>query len=141
MMQQDFSKKIAIVVNKSLENWQVLNTVAHVSAYLGNKMKDQFDTGDYFETKEGKRHPRNSQFPIIVLSAKNSQLKNLITEVRNSGLLFIGFIKEMIETTNDEEIVKILSKKQDSEIAYLGIGILGNNDQIRELTKKFSLWK
>lgn len=110
-MEQDFSKKIAIVVDKNLESWQVLNCVAHISAYLGNKMEDKFDTGDFFETKDGKSHPRNSQFPIIVLSGTFGQLTNLIGDVRDSGMLYIGFIKEMIETTNDEEIVKSLTKK------------------------------
>lgn len=140
-MKQDFSKRIAIVVNKKLENWQVLNTVAHISAYLGNKMQDKFDTGDYFETRDNKLHPRNSQFPIIVLSAEAGQLRQLISSIRDSGLLFIGFIKEMIETTDDEEIIKILGKKMDSEIEYLGIGIFGENEPVKELTKKFNLWK
>lgn len=140
-MKQDFNKRIAIIVNRNLESWQVLNTVAHIAAYLGNKMQDKFDTGDFFETKDGAKHPRNSQFPIIVLSAEASDLGKLISDIRASGLLYIGFIKEMIETTNDEEIVKILSKKMDSEIKYLGIGIFGDNEKVRELTKKFSLWK
>ena len=140
-MKQNFSKKIAIVVNKQLESWQVLNTVAHISAYIGNKMQDQFDTGEYFETEDGQKHPRNSQFPIIVLSATTEQLTNFIKEVRSSDLLYIGFIREMIETTNDEEIVKILSNKQDGEIEYLGIGVFGSNEQVKELTRKFSLWK
>ena len=140
-MKQDFSKRITIVANRRLESWQVLNTVAHISAFIGNQMKDKFDTGDHFETKDGLIHPRNSQFPIIVLSAEFKQLNRLITDVRNSNLLYIGFIREMIEVTNDEEISKILSNKQDSEIEYLGIGIFGNNEEIIKLTKKFSLWK
>ena len=53
-MTQDFSKRIAIVVDKNLPSWQVLNTVAHISAYLGDKMKDKFDTGEYFKTKDNK---------------------------------------------------------------------------------------
>lgn len=73
-MKQDFSKKIVIVVNKNLESWQVLNAVAHISAFIGNKMKDRFDTGEYFETKDGQYHPRNSQFPIIILSTDAKQL-------------------------------------------------------------------
>lgn len=90
-MKQDFSKKIAIIVDKNLEGWQVLNTVAHSAAYIGNKMKDKFDTGDYFETKDGINLPRNSQFPIIILSAESKDLSKLITSIRNSGLLFHWF--------------------------------------------------
>ncbi len=140
-MKQDFNKKIAIVVDKNIDNWQVLNAVAHASAYIGNKLSDNFITGDYFETKDHVKHPRNSQFPIIVLSAKSGQLKKLVNEIRNSGLLYLGFIKDMIETNDDEEIVEALSKKLDSEIEYLGIGFFGDKEQVNRLTKKFSLWK
>lgn len=45
-MKQDFSKKIAIIVDRKLESWQVFNTIAHIAAYIGNKMEDKFDTGD-----------------------------------------------------------------------------------------------
>lgn len=33
---QDFSKKVIIVVRKDLEGWQIANTIAHISAYLGS---------------------------------------------------------------------------------------------------------
>ncbi len=61
-MLQDFTKRFAIVLNKDLPSWQVLNTVAHISAYLGNKIEIQspFDTGKYFITQDQKQHPRNS---------------------------------------------------------------------------------
>ncbi len=140
-MKQDFSKKIVIVVNRNLENWQVLNAVAHTSAYLGNKLGNNFLTAEYFETKDGKRHPRNSQFPIIVLSAKPGQLSPLMEEIRKAGLLYLGFIRDMIENNDDEEIVRIISEKLDSGIEYLGIGIFGDKEQLNYLTKKFSLWK
>lgn len=138
---QDFTRKMVIVVNRELPSWQVLNTVAHISAYLGNKMETSFDTGTAFMTKDGKEHPRNSQYPIIVLSAKPGQMVNLMTKVRNSGLLYLGFIREMIETTDDNEIVQALSLKSDAQIEYLGIGIFGGNEKVDAITKNYSLWK
>src|SRR3989344_5950924 len=124
-MKQDFDNKIAIVVNKELEQWQVLNTVAHISAYLGHKLEDKFDTGDFFVTKDKINHPRNTQSAIIVLRAKPGQLPNLMAKVRDSGMLYHGFIREMIDTTDDDEITKILASKTDSEAEYLGIGVFG----------------
>lgn len=97
-MQQDFSRKISIVVDKSLPTWQVLNTVAHISAYFGNKMYQPFDTGNYFITKDKINLPRNTQYPIIVLSANSGeQLKNLAAKVReDDSIQSMFFIKEMI---------------------------------------------
>src|ERR1700743_3312101 len=107
-IQQDFSKKIVIVIDKTLEQWQVLNTVAHISAYIGHKLDQEFGTGNYCETQDNAKHPRNSQYPIILLRAKPTQLPNLMAKVRESGLLYHGFITEMIETTDDSEIVNTL---------------------------------
>jgi hypothetical protein len=141
MKKQDFSQKLVIIADKNLEGWQVLNTVAHVSAYIGHKLGDGLLTDDNFVTKEGKNHPRNSQFAIITLKAKPSQLVNLMEQVRASGLLYHGFIREMIETTDDKQIEKILSMKTDQEVEYLGIGIFGSKDKVDALTKKFQVWR
>jgi hypothetical protein len=141
MNRQDFSKKIVIVIDKTLEQWQVLNVVAHISAYIGHKLGDNFGTGDFFETKDALKHPRNSQYPIILLRAKPAQLPNLMAKVRDSGLLYHGFIKEMIETSDDKEIVDTLSNKDDAEIEYLGIGIFGEIDKVNVLTKNYQTWR
>jgi hypothetical protein len=140
-IKQDFSKKVVIVVNKELENWQVLNTVAHISAYIGNKLGGSFSTGDDFITKDDKKHPRNSQYAIIVLRAKPLQLPNFMAKVRDSGLLYHGFIKEMIETTDDEEIIQTLEQKPDSEVEYLGVGVFGPKEEVDALTKNYQLWR
>ena len=140
-MSQDFSKRISIVVNKELASWQFSNTVAHIAAFLGNKMTDSFDTGKYFKSKDGILYPRNSQYPIITFSASEGELKNLSEKVRVSGLLYLAYVREMIDFTDDAELELALEKKSNSEIELLGIGIFGDNQVLKELTKKFSLWK
>jgi elongation factor P--beta-lysine ligase len=138
---QDFDNRIAIVINKDLENWQIANAISHISAYLGHKLDEKFGTGENFVTKDGKNHPRNSQYAIVILAANPGQMANFMQKVRESGLLYHGFIKEMIETTNDNEITEILAEKSDAEIEYLGVGIFGDNETLRKLTNKFSLYK
>jgi hypothetical protein len=138
---QDFTKRMGIVVREDLPGWQVTNTVAHIAAYLGNKMKEPFDTGESFFTEDGVAHPRNTQYPIIVFRAAEKDLPALMQEVRSSGLSYLGFIREMIETTDDSEIEKILGNKKDEAVEYLGIGLFGPDDILKAITKKFSLWK
>jgi hypothetical protein len=140
-MKQDFSKKIVVVVNKELEQWQVLNTVSHISAYIGHALENNFGTGELFVTKDDKNHPRNSQYPIIILRVKPLQLPNLMIKVRESGLLYHGFIREMIETTDDEQIANMLKVKDDAEIEYLGVGIFGNKEDVDSLTKNYQVWR
>lgn len=141
MNTQDFSKKIVIVVNKELEQWQVLNTVAHISAYIGHQLGGDFGTAEFFVTKDDKKHPRNSQYPIIILRAKPLQLPNLMTKVRQSGLVYQGFIKEMIDTTDDEEIASIVKNKDDSAVEYFGIGVFGPKQSVDSLTKNYQVWR
>lgn len=124
-----------------MESWQAMNALSHIAAYLGNKMEGSFGTGDFFETEDGARYPRNSQFPIIVLQGKPEDMPDLLKSARESGLRHLAFIREMIETNDDEEIVGILKHKKDADVECLGIGIFGNNEEVKALTKRFSLWK
>lgn len=141
MKVQDFSKKFVIVVNRELPSWQILNTVTHIAAYLGNKMQDRFDTGEHFVTKDGQKLPRNSQYPIIILSAKPALLPGLVEKVRTTNLLHLGFYREMIETNDDSELETLTKSKDHSTLEYLGVGVFGEKEIIDTLTKKFSLWR
>ena len=138
---QDFSKKMVVVVDRELEEWQVLNTVGHISAYLGNKMNERFDTGAHFTTQDEVKLPRNSQYPIIVLRAKAGQLAGLLQKVRDAALPHIGFTRDMIETTDDADLADRTKVQKSDEITYLGVGLFGENDAVDALTKRFSLWK
>ncbi len=118
-----------------------MNAVAHIAGYLSNKMGVTFATGESFDTNDGVSHPRNSQYPMIVLKGVSADMSAFAEAVRASDLPHLGFIREMIETTDDAEIVAMLAKKSESDIEYLGIGVFGPHDTVKALTKQFSLWK
>lgn len=129
-----------IVVREDLPSWQVMNTVAHVSGYLGNKI-GTFLSDEHFVTQDGLNHPRNSQYAIIILKNSEKGLRRFMQKVRSSGLLYHGFIREMIETTDDTEIQHIVGSKRDDQLEYLGIGLFGPIEQVNTLTQGMSLWK
>lgn len=137
---QDFGQKFVIVIDASLPNWQIMNTSGHIAAFLGNKMPANFDTGKYFTTKDGTFLPRNTQYPIITLAASAGQLIKLMQQVRKTQLLHIGYVPEMLETTDDQKLALAISRKTDAEINYAGIGIFGPKDQVDLLIKSFPLW-
>ena len=141
MKEQDFSRKMVVVVRKDLEPWQVLNTVAHASAYLGNKLKGDFDTGEFFVSKDNKNHLRNSQYAIIILAAEKGDLYPLIEQARARNLLHINFLRDMIDLTEDAELEKVIAEQNDAELDYLGVGMFGEKEVLKELTGKFKLWK
>lgn len=139
-MSQDFSKRISIVINKELPAWQALNTVAHISAYFGNKLGTSFDTGEYFVTKDGINIPRNTQYPIIAFAATEAEIYSFASKARQTDVQSMFFIKEMIETSNDDEISKLVSKEKEESLTYLGAGIFGENSLVKSLTNGFKLW-
>ena len=140
--QQDFSKRIVAVVNKALEPWQVANTVGHMSAYQGHQMaKGEFDSGQFFMTKDGVPLPRNSQYPILIKRADHKELHKLYKKAKEAHIRVHVFIREMIETSNDQEIVEALQNKSLDEVEIYGVALFGDNDAVNALTKHFQLWK
>ncbi len=140
-MTQDFSRRLAIVVRRDIESWQTTNTIAHIAGRLGHDIK-QYVTGETFTTKDGVLIPRNSQYPIIVFQAEGfEKLRSFLAEVRAANLSHLAYVREMIDFTDDNELQAALLQKNDAEIEYLGVGVFGDNDALKKLTKKFSLWK
>ncbi len=140
MQKQDFSKRIVILVNRELPSWKVLNTVGHISAHFGYHLEEKFRTQPYFKTLDGSEIPRNSQYPIIILTATPDALESFSKEIESEDLEKMFFIPEMIETTDDENIEALLSLKTKAELEYLGIGIFGENEKIKKLTQGFKLY-
>jgi len=140
-MLQDFNHRISIVINRELPSWQILNTVAHISAYFGHKLDSRFGTGEYLESKDGVHLPRNSQFPFIALSASLNELFAFAKKVRGeTDIQSMFFTREMIETTNDHDLANAISQKNVDEIELCGVGIFGENKRVKALTRDFKLW-
>ncbi len=138
---QDLSKKIVIIVNNELENWKVLNSIGHVSAYLGHKIDENFFSGPEFETEDGESFDRSCQYPVVVLSAKPGQFAHLREQLKESDLMFYEFLKEHLEVQKDEDIAEVLADKDVDDLQHYAIGMFGDKEKIDSLTKKFSLWK
>lgn len=140
-MTQDFSRKMVIVLRDDLASWQLANTIGHIAAYLGNKMSEPFDTGNYFVSRDNLNYPRNSQFPIITLKTSQDDLLNLVEKLHQSGLLWIGYVQEMIDMIDDEELARSLSNKTSQEMDMLGVGIFGSKEELKQFTDGLKLWK
>lgn len=138
---QDFTRKIAIAVRKNLPSWQAFNTVGHIAAYLGNKMPEAFDTGECFTTSDGISYPRNSQYPIIILSADHDELRALLRSAQEAQLLCHAFIREMIEFGDDSALEAALRQKMHDALEYLGVGCFGEKRAVDQCTKQLRLWK
>ncbi len=138
---QDFNKKITIVTREDVASWQLTNTIGHIAAYLGNKMPEKFDTGEFFATKYGVNLPRNSQYPVVVLRASASDLGDLASKMRATNLTWIVYVQEMIDMIDDEELARALINTASEKLDILGIGMFGHKDELKSLTGHIKLWK
>ncbi len=140
-LQQDKTKKMAIILDKDLSGWKMTNTIGHLSAYLGNKIpKNSFHSTDAFPTIDGTIHS-NSQYPIVTLQAKQVQLHTLLTELEGSEFEFLTYVEEMVDFHDDKELSEALSKKNKEDLKIFGIGIFGDKEKLEKITKKYSLFK
>ncbi|HEY1041776.1 MAG TPA: DUF2000 family protein [Candidatus Paceibacterota bacterium] len=140
-MEQDFSRKMSIAVREDMVSWQLTNTIGHIAAVLGNKLKDNFDTGEYFSSKEGIQLRRNSQYAIVALKASSSELKNLIQKLQEGNFLWVAYTQDMMDLIDDSELVGVIGDKTLDELDILGVGIFASKDDLKTLTGKLSLWK
>jgi len=140
-IKKDFSKKIALVLNKDLLGWQLNNTISQLSMCIGNKLSIKADDLEKFETSDSKELPPILNFPVVSLSAKPSQFHDLIAALNDEKLVFSVYIEDMIKFSDDEELKKIIKTKEFLNLKIFGVGIFGDNDKVNRLTKKFSLWK
>lgn len=130
------------MVRKDLEPWRVANAVAHMEAIIGNKIPHkELTSGDYFVGADGVALPRNSQYPIIIMKGDEKSLHRLQKRVQEKGLIYHTFIKEMQDTTNDQEIVDTLKQQPIAETEFYGVSFLADNELAKELTKDFQLWQ
>jgi lysyl-tRNA synthetase class 2 len=139
---QDFSKRIVTVLNKDLEAWQAANAVAHMNAIIGNEIpKNQLVSGDYFVGSDEVAIPRNSQYPIIIMRADEKTLHKLHDRIMDKNLIHHIFIKEMQQTSNDQEITDALQSQPIADTIFYGLTFFAPNELADELTKNLQLWK
>lgn len=138
---QDFTRKFVMLLNSELSGWKLTNTVGHITAYLGNRVGDMLLSRPNFVTVDEVILPANSQYPVISMSATNTQLINMYQKIKDAGLDFIFYIDEMTITSNDDQLEQMIAVKKLDEFTILGVGVFGKNEQIDAITKKFSLWK
>jgi lysyl-tRNA synthetase, class II len=130
-------KEVAVVVvdrTKLTEAWQVLNTVAHVSASFAARTGKKLFFEDVATTKDGARIPLNIQHAIMI--KEGTDLGSIADELPE-GCSVYPFTREMLETTNDKKVLKETKEKSRSEIEYLGVLIFGPRSVVEEFTQDY----
>jgi hypothetical protein len=134
------SKKFIAVLNKKIEVGRVMNALAHACIGLSSLIEgDQLGVVDY-KDKDGGPHVA-SKFPFIILRADNSnKIRTLRNDCISKDIKFASFTDAMT-VGGWEEQIKRSSDTPEEDLEYYAICLYGEEADLQDLTKKFSLWK
>lgn len=131
--------KINIVVDKTLNPGQKANISAIIMGQLGRDVPTI-----YFDTivdASGAKHVGIS-VNVVILDGGKSQLLTLIENARKSDVICMAFsaVGQSLSNSYPEYYQKI-SITNTEHTKIVGVGICGDDDIVKLLTKKFSLTK
>lgn len=136
------SRRFVAVLNKKVEPGRLMNALGHMTAGLAGGHAGQIDFCLLqYQDKDGGTHPNISHFPFIVLRADNSnQLRTLRNECISRHIPFTDFTTTMTVGTSQEQLDATLAAAE-AELEYFGVVMFGATDELREITKRFSLFQ
>lgn len=134
--------RFVAILNRKIETGKLLNALGHMTAGLaGGAARDldlhllQYVDGD------GGTHPYISHFPFIVLQADNgNQIRTVRGEAIMQGIPCTDFVSSMTVGTSAEQLERTKATPE-ADLEYFGICLFGETEALRQLTKKFSLFR
>ena len=124
-----------------MEQWQVLNTVAHLSSAFGARSEKNLFKFDTIKTGDNKNIKLNIQHAIMIKKAKSSnQIREISKQAEKEEMEVAHFTKEMIETTNDNKVAEWTKGKNYKDIDFFGLLIFGPKSKVEDLTSDLKLY-
>lgn len=130
------------VLNKKIKVGRLMNALGHMTAGLaGGYGKSSEMWFLEYKDKSNEIHPHISHFPFIVLAADNSnQIRTVRNEAISRGINFTDFTNTMTVGSSQEQL-DATRKTDELFLEYYGICMFGQTDILKEITKKFSLFR
>lgn len=138
-MYTDNTKKLAVVLNRRHPTGLLLNAHGHLvlglAADLGAAKTDLLD----YVNEEASLSARISRFPVIVLAAKNSnQIRSTYAEAVGRDIAVNVFVTAMLAESATAQLART-AETSPEDLDYVGLAMFGDDEELRPLTKRFSL--
>ncbi|MFT7433238.1 MAG: lysyl-tRNA synthetase class 2 [Alphaproteobacteria bacterium] len=132
--------KFVCVVNKKAETADVINAAVKMAAGLGASFGANLKTNTFKDASDGE-HGNVPNVPVVVLRADNAnQIRKVRAGAVEANIAFSDFNSAMA-TGSASEQRKALQIAQDDDLEYQGICLFAAEDDIKPLTKKFSMFR
>jgi hypothetical protein len=130
--------KIAIVLNDELGKGYLANAAACIASGLFNKEEDILGPkidGDGFT------YIPITKIPILIVRKANKTWKELLDRAKKNNLKYMVFTKEGQSTTSYDSYMERVSGKPIDAVEVLGIGVLGDEQQVTKFSGDLGLLK
>jgi Protein of unknown function (DUF2000) len=117
------------------------NAFGHTALGLAHLLPAEHQEIRHFVDKEGRFVAAMTDHPLIALAAKNSG--HLVAGHRaalEAGLTCNSFVIDMKDNTPEFQEAAIAGQDYDS-LEFVALGLCGDSDQLRSITKRFSLYR
>jgi lysyl-tRNA synthetase, class II len=132
------------IINKWiwLEPWQEMNTIAHLNAAFWAREGRSLFTQNTVATKDNTEINLNIQHAIMIKESPNSaKIITLIKKAQAEWLQIAEFTREMLNTTDDKNVVEWTKQKDFQEVEYLWVEIFWPKKIVEALTNEFPLYQ
>lgn len=138
-MYSDNEKKFYIILNRNHEPATLFNASCHLTAGITDLI-EQREFDHYPSAIEGVS-ANMGHYPIVILQAKNSsQLSNLMLKCKEEGVLANFFTTTMLSHSAEQQIADTANTEYD-KLEFVGVALYGDSEQLKPLTKKFSVYR
>lgn len=131
--------RTAIIVDKNLSPGQVGNVAAILMGQVARLMDDLFNSEPPVDL-DGVTHAA-IQFSTVVLTARSGQLSTASTELSARENLCVVAFTEVGQGLNNaySEYSTLILQGHTTELRPVGLAVSGKDEDVRAVTKKFSL--
>lgn len=132
----EFANKIVIIIRDDLLVWQKLNVTAFLMSGIGGT---QNIIGEPYVDGDGVAYLPMSQQPIMIYSASNQELKEILKKALTKEVKMTIYTEEIFKTYNDTDNRAKVAEYKTDDLNLVGIGMIGKKNHIDRMTKGLKL--
>lgn len=130
-----YDNKIAVVILKTLEDWQKLNVTSFLASSIAIALPETH--GAPLVSASGTSYLPFIKHPILVYGADDAtQIHRAFSRARERNLRIGIYTQELFATKNEEGNLAEIAKTIDGDLHLVGIVIYGDNKQVDKAVDK-----
>jgi hypothetical protein len=142
MQYSDNKFKWIALLNRKVPPHRLLNAIGHISLSM-HQICNNENAGKVhrYSSADGSSFATLSHWPFVVLQADNSsQIRKLRKACEEAGIHSQAFVDSMLAASAEQQLANTLQADPES-VEYFALLMFGEYEDLRPLTKKFSVYK